>query len=144
MIPPFTSAGLLPPGIHWATWPELIARYGINAHRQRLLNGLERACAALRVASCATLYIDGSFVTAKEYPSDYDGCWDSTGVVASRLDPTLLDFSNDRAAQKAKYLGELFLCRAVAQAAAPHRIFLEFFQHDKNTDELKGIVGLNL
>ncbi|MCB1103424.1 MAG: hypothetical protein H7A44_08675 [Opitutaceae bacterium] len=144
MIPTFTPAGLLPPGIHWAKWDELVARYGINPHRARLLSGLERACDALRTAGCHTLYLDGSFVTAKVYPSDYDGCWDTAGVNSARLDPVLLDFKNDRAAQKAKYLGELFLCQAVAKLGPPQRVFLDFFQHDKNTDELKGIVGLNL
>jgi len=88
--------------------------------------------------------VNGSFITAKEFPNDYDGCWDSTGVIGALVDPVLLDFSNDRAAQKAKYFGELFLCRDIAQPAAPHRIFLEFFQHDRDTDEPKGIVGFDL
>lgn len=143
MIPNFAPNGLLPPGIHWASWSEFTARYATNSHRQRLLFGLERARSALRLAKCAKLYINGSFVTAKEFPSDYDGCWDSTGVVGALLDPVLLDFTNDRAAQKAKYFGELFLCRDIARLK-PHRIFLEFFQHDKTTDEPKGIVGLDL
>jgi hypothetical protein len=89
MIPPFASSGLLPPGIHWASWPDFVARYGLNTHRQRLLGGLDRARVALREAGCTKLYIDGSFVSEKEYPADYDGCWDTTGVVATRLDPML-------------------------------------------------------
>lgn len=94
-------------------------------------------------ASLAALYINGSFVTAKEYPSDYDGCWETTGVIGALLDPVLRDFTNGRAAQKAKFLGEPFSCRAIAQAK-PQRVFLDFFQRDKQTDDPKGIVGLDL
>jgi len=58
------------------------------------------------------------------------------------LDPILLDFSNGRAAQKAKYLGELF--PAETPEGSTGRTFLEFFQIDKQTGRPKGIVGINL
>ena len=48
------------------------------------------------------MYLDGSFVTAKEFPSDFDGCWDPDGVDGAKLDPVLLVYDNLRAAQKAK------------------------------------------
>lgn len=96
---------------------------------------------ALRNAGCRRIFLDGSFVTSKENPSDYDGCWDPTGVIAAQLDPTLLDFQNGRRAQKEKYRGELFI------AATPNGssgTFLEFFQTEKHTGALKGIVGVEL
>lgn len=41
MIPPFDPAGgNLPPGVHPATWDEIVARYGSTPHRLRLLAGL--------------------------------------------------------------------------------------------------------
>ena len=58
------------------------------------------------------------------------------------LDPVLLDFSNDRAAQKAKYFGEFF--PAQLPEGRSGRTFLEFFQRDRLTDHLKGIVILQL
>src|SRR5437660_1433090 len=110
MIPPFERrSGNLPPGIHEATWNELVTRFGRTARRRRLLEGLGRALQALRQAGCRRVYINGSFVTAKRVPGDFDGCWDSDGVDPDRLDPVLLDFTNFRAAQKAKYGGELFV-----------------------------------
>jgi hypothetical protein len=54
----------------------------------------------------------------------------------------LFDFSNRRAAQKAKYLGEMF--PADAQEAASGRMFIEFFQEDKTTGEQKGVVTIRI
>jgi len=46
-------------------------------------------------AGCRTAYVDGSFVTAKEDPEDFDGCWESEGVSLKALDPVLCDFKID-------------------------------------------------
>jgi len=91
---------------------------------------------------CRTVYIDGSFVTAKPHPDDFDGCWDIDGVDPERLDPVLLTFNSGRAAQKAKYLGELFPARMGEGGSG--LTFLEFFQVDKETGNQKGIVSLEL
>lgn len=142
MIPPFESAGTLPPGIHKATWQELAKRFAITPHRERLLAGLRAALVALRVAGCGTAYIDGSFVTAKEIPNDFDACWDIDRVNPDLLDPILLKFDDGRAAQRTKYLGELF--PAQIREGGSWRTFLEFFQLDKETGNSKGIVAIDL
>lgn len=87
-------------------------------------------------------YIDGSFVTAKVVPADYDACWEITNVDPTRLDPVLLTFDPGRAIQKAKYFGELF--PASATEAGSGRTFLDFQQIDKETGDAKGIVALDL
>ena len=125
MVPPFTASGNLPPGIHWATGDELADRFGSTPYRLKLVEGLRQALRSLTGAGCRTVYVDGSFVTAKEIPGDFDGCWDPMGVDGDRLDPVLLDFSNRRAAQKAAYGGELFPSLALADPAG--NTFLEFF-----------------
>jgi hypothetical protein len=142
MIPAFDKDGLLPPGIHNAEWDEFYGRYGTTIHRKFLLEGLKRALYALREARCHTVYIDGSFVTAKEVPVDFDACWSWDGVDLDLLDPVLTTFDNGRAAQKAKYYGELFPAEANADAAG--KVFLEFFQIDMETGKAKGIVKLDL
>jgi hypothetical protein len=142
MIPPFDPAGNLPAGIHWATWDELAERFGTSPYRAELLDGLKRAIQSLAYAGCQTAYIDGSFVTTKETPGDFDACWDPTEVDGDRLDPVLLDFTNRRAAQKAKYGGELFPSVGFADPAG--NTFLEFFQIDKRTGEAKGIIAIDL
>jgi hypothetical protein len=105
-LPPFdSSSGNLPPGIHEATWDELTAAFGSTPQRRQLLDGLLRALRSLRRAGCRLAYVNGSFVTAKQTPGDFDGCWDAQGVDPDALDPVLLDFTNRRAAQKAKFGG---------------------------------------
>jgi hypothetical protein len=142
MIPPFDDQGRLPPGVHWADWSEFSQRYGMTAHRQVLLAGLKRAMDALRLASCTTVWVDGSFVTSKTVPGDFDACWSTVGVDPCLLDPVLLDFSNGRATQKAKFYGELF--PAEAREGSAGKTFLDFFQVDKDTDEPKGIIAIDL
>jgi hypothetical protein len=140
-IPPFNSDGNLPPGVHWATWQDFATRFGTTRHRKQLLKGLKSALDSLSKAGCQVVYIDGSFVTEKENPNDFDGCWDLTGVDPYLLDPILLNFENKRAAQKAKYWGELFLAQDLADDA--RRTYLDFFQTDRNGN-LKGIVAIDL
>jgi uncharacterized protein DUF6932 len=135
------STGNLPPGVHDATWDELAAAFASTPERAQLLDGLLQALRALRAAGSQRAYIDGSFATAKDVPGDFDGCWEPQGVDPNVLDPVLLDFSNKRAAQKAKYGGELFPATA---AAIPGARFLDFFQQDKATGDPKGIVAIDL
>ena len=141
MIPSFQETGNLSPGIHWAEWKELEERFGINLHRRKLLKGLKAVIASLRKAGCRAIYIDGSFVTVKELPNDFDGCWSVEGVDPDLLDPVLLDFSNGRAAQKAKYGGELFPAELIEGGSG--KTWLDFFQQDRNGNP-KGIVGIRL
>lgn len=143
MIPPLTPDGLLPPGVHDTSWDELTDRFGTTRWRRQLIEGCRQAARSLAGAGCKTLYLDGSFVTEKEEPGDFDGCWDERGVDPSRLDPVLLRFDNGRAAQKAKYLGELFPASATADPMPPFRAFLDFFQRDKD-DRPKGILSIDL
>ncbi len=142
MIPPFNSRGLLPAGIHAAEWIEFAQRFGATARRRRLLGGLADALALLRGAGCALTYVDGSFVSAKKEPGDFDACWGMVGVDPDRLDPMLLGFSNGRAAQKAHFGGELF--PAELPEGMSGRTFLEFFQTDRDTGAAKGIVSVDL
>jgi hypothetical protein len=142
-IPQFDpTTGNLPPGVHLGSWDEINSRFGGTPDRLRLLDGWLRILEELRSAGCERAYIDVSFVTAKDVPGDFDGCWDPQDVDASRLDPVLLDFTNGRAAQKAKYGGEMFVTSFSAGAAGPR--FLEFFQQDKATGNPKGIVAIDL
>jgi len=104
------------------------------------MGGLLAALQNLAGAGCRSVLLDGSFVSQKDLPNDYDGAWDTHGVNPDRLDPVLLDFSNRRAAMKAKYLGELFPATAVA---APGVLFRDFFMKDRNGLP-KGAVSIDL
>jgi hypothetical protein len=143
VLPPLQPNGNLPPGIHEVTdWQEFVTAYGTNPHRLALVRGLEEVLRNLKAAGCKRAYIDGSYVTSKTTPGDFDACWDTVGVDPVMLDPVLLKFDNKRAAQKAKYGGELFPATATANRAGD--TFLEFFQQDKSTGTKKGIVAIDL
>lgn len=147
MIPDLIELGspcpwaVLPPGIHDTTLAEVEARFATTPHRKRLFGGFVRMAQALAIAGCNYVYLDGSFVTAKPHPGDYDGCWDQVGVDPNKLDPVLLDFNNKRAAQKAKYLGEMFIAGMPNGPGGP---FLDFFQVEKSSGQAKGILRIPL
>ena len=44
------------------------------------MTGLRAALEEFKKAGCQTVYINGSFVTSKELPNDYDCCWEEAGV----------------------------------------------------------------
>lgn len=117
-------------------------RFGGSPRRLELLQGLRGALAALGAAGCRTAYVDGSFVTAKPEPGDFDVCWEVADVSADALDPVLLDFSDGRRAQKERFGGELFPADVAAEPAGTR--FLEYFQRDPETGEPKGIVQIDL
>jgi hypothetical protein len=146
MIPPFEPSGILPPGIHHATWEEVVNRFGGNAHRQQLLNGLAHVVAELQRINCPTLYLDGSFVTDKPFPNDYDACWFwdlADADTADKLALLLLDTTTEgRAKQKAHYGGEVFLVHS-HQAHKGQGVFA-LFQTDRETGAPKGIIGIDL
>ena len=106
------------------------------------MTGFRAAIENLKEAGCGTVYLNGSFVTSKATPNDYDACWEEISVDPTALDPVLLTFDAGRAAQKAKYLGELFPASIIADAEGLS--FLEFFQTDKETGRPKGIVAIDL
>lgn len=132
---------LLPPGVHPSTLDEVATRFLQTPHRNQLFQGLVEAALNLKSAGCRFIYLDGSFVSDKPLPEDYDACWDASGVNGTLLDPVLLDFSNLRAAQKAKYKGEFFISTSRNQ---PHQTFLDFFQVDRHSGSQKGILSIDL
>lgn len=142
MIPGFEPDGNLPPGIHWASWQETVERFGWTEHRLRLLSGLRLALDELRVAGCRTVYVDGSFVTSKTDPADFDACWDAAGILADKLNPALIAYDSVRRGQRTKYGGEFFVADTPANLYGTS--FLEYFQRDKGTGEPKGIVAIDL
>lgn len=134
------KTGYLPPGLHATPWDVIVPCFGTNGHRSRLIAGLLAALRNLAVAGCTSVLLDGSFVSEKELPQDYDGAWDIAGVDPNLLDPVLLDFSNGRAAMKSKYLGELFPASATA---APGVLYRDFFMTDRNGVP-KGVLQIDL
>jgi hypothetical protein len=140
VIPGFNEDGQLPEGIYRASWTEFCDRFGLTEHRKSLLKGLHELLRHLASVGCKAVYIDGSFVTDKKHPNDYDACWDAAGVRIERLDRVLLDFSDDgKAVMQSKYRGDIRMaeCFPVERDVS----YLEFFQTDR-LGRRKGIVRL--
>ena len=141
MIPPFRPDGNLPPGIHDAIWQEAAERFGVNPYRIELLRGLLAALQILRQAGCLKIYLDGSFVSGKEAPNDFDMAWETENVKEELLSPIFLEFSNLRQSQKQAFGGEFFPADWLADRQG--RTYLEFFQTDLEGNP-KGIVAIDL
>jgi hypothetical protein len=143
MIPAFDQAtGQLPPGEHEATWTEISTRFGWNPRRRRLLDGLAEGLAVLAQAGCARVWINGSFVTTKEEPGDFDCVWAAAGVdrlLLDRVAPEILDLSDHRRRQQARFGGEFFPDIVEAGSGLA---FEQFFQTGR-LGEPKGIVVID-
>jgi hypothetical protein len=140
VIPAFDDYGRLPLGEHLATWEEIVERFGCNPHRRRLLDGLADGLEALASARCRQVWLNGSFVTSKDEPADFDACWDLESVDLDRVDPVLMDLSAGRRAQKARFGGEFF---PTVVEVGSGLVFADFFQNDRDTGR-KGIVVIHL
>jgi hypothetical protein len=83
LLPPFNEEGLLHPGVYSLSLDELRTSYLVTGDgcgqewdsdwRQRLVNGLETLAKQLWTVGIENIFIDGSFVEAKDHPNDIDG-----------------------------------------------------------------------
>lgn len=139
MIPEFDDNGNLPPGIHLANLDEIEERFVYNHHRRSLFEGLWVLIEELRKASCARLYLNGSFITNKELPNDYDACWEVKNINQS-IDPLLLNPFKQLAEIKTKYKGDVFPRIPELLKGIDH---LKVFQQDIDANP-KGIIAIEL
>ena len=108
--------------------------------RRALLDGLTEALELLAAVGCRRVWLNGSFVTTKDEPGDFDACWDTEGVDLDEIDPVFLDLSNGRREQKGRFGGEFF--PNVVEAGSG-LVFTEFFQNERDGSR-KGIVVVDL
>ncbi|MCP4966895.1 MAG: hypothetical protein GY926_16905 [bacterium] len=121
-------------------WDDVLDRFGWNAVRRRQVDGLAEALELLAEAGCRRVWLNGSFVTAKDEPGDFDAVWDPAGVDTDRLDPIFFDLADGRRVQKDRFGGELL--PDVVESGSGLR-FAEFFQRGRG-GEAKGIIVLEL
>jgi hypothetical protein len=143
MIPTCDAeTGYLPRGLHHMEWATFKTRFAWNYRRRFLSGGMYRALLNLRDAGCRASIIDGSYVSLKDEPDDYDAAFDPVGVNGALVDPILLRHSDGRAAMRAKYFGDLFPWGATA-CPNTGMIYQDFFQQDRSGLP-KGVVFLDL
>jgi hypothetical protein len=127
-LPSFNDLGNLPSGVYQVSWTDFQARFATNSHRQQILVGLKQALRELAIAGCSTVYIGGSFVTSKEQPNDFDGCFDPMTVDLYSLDPVF----DSASAQQDRFGGDL----------KPNHNFVGFFQTDRDGNS-RGVIEID-
>lgn len=138
----FNKYGYLPEGIHDYTFKELYDDFSFSPKRKILLNGMKNAIAKLHQAGCKIVYIDGSFISNKLEPNDYDACFEDSPAILKFLRgnyPEFLMFSTDK--QKQKYNGEFLVANWIAKGNVR---YVDFFQQIKRSKKKKGIVRIKL
>ena len=129
-------------GIHWATWKGWVDRFGWSPCRRGLLNGLRRVLRMLREAGCTVVYVNGSFVTAKETPGDFEACWDVDGVDLKRLAPVFLDFCRQPCRAEETVRWRTVSCTTARRDYWPY--VLGVFPNGPTDGSAKGIVAIRL
>ena len=144
MIPEFTEIGLLPPGIHSATWEEFEERFLVFQQSDQRLRIGERLLAFYnelrRAGIVRRILIVGSYVADKAEPNDYDCLLvlDPAAVVSELL-PFQYNLLSRRMARR-MFHGDVI---AVIDGSAAMKEFLEFFQTTRDGSRT-GIVELQL
>ncbi|MEO2205036.1 hypothetical protein ABGV42_14985 [Paenibacillus pabuli] len=142
-IPALLPDGFLPPGIHLTTWEEFEQRYSWSMTRRTQLKGMKKALDEFKRAGCSKIYIDGSFVTGRNHPGDFDALYDLDELIVDSIDKVLIDSSfSGREKQKKNYEGEFF--PASAKADPYGNKYLDFFQKQKKNKKPKGIIKIEL
>ena len=139
VIPEFDLNGNLPEGVHDASIEEVRTRFAYNPTRQRLFEAFLEVMDILHECKSPEVHLDGSFITTKEEPSDYDMCWESTGVEPTDRLRALLELREQR---KEWYLGDIFL-----RMPQPPYFYddVEHWQSDsRQEDDVKGIIRIRL
>ena len=141
-IPEFRSDGFLPVGLHVASLANVTFRFGSsNRQRRRLVLRLRRWCELARAVNAKRLFVDGSFVTAKEIPNDVDAVVLLPDNFRSQLNANI-----DAAVE----LEEMLLTRQPQEIFAAEDMqdwneWLEFFGRTREPDQRrKGLIEVKL
>jgi hypothetical protein len=105
MQPSFGENGYLPPGVHPFHCADFKKCFSYNPRRSRLIFGLFVLAKKLAQVGCTQIWVGGSLTTAKEFPGDFDGCFDRMEIdwYSPDLDPIIADPE----AQATQFGGEL-------------------------------------
>lgn len=132
---------VLPEGVHPASLQEVKDVFTFSDRRILLFNGLLAGALALSRVGCKNLYLDGSYVTSKYDPGDYDVAWDPEGVNVALLDPVFAEIDYPRVSQKNKFQGEFLPTDDLNDAHPTYMV--NFFQNIRFSNVKKGILLIN-
>ena len=147
-LPPFRSDNWLPEGHHPADWEEIIAVFGGEPGSKRaqvLANLLEWRDGVRAKGITGYLILDGSFISAKTEPGDFDPIF----VMDEGVETILA--ADVEAALLVNYVyckqhgwGDIFVFSEAAVRKFPLMCRLDGFDNDKVTKQPKGVVEVRL
>jgi uncharacterized protein DUF6932 len=147
-LPGFREDGWLPEGHHLAAWEEIILRFGgpAGSRRAQILESLLRWRDRLTGKGITgRLLLNGSFISAKPDPGDFDAILVADDGVEAVLaqDEEARQLINYLAC-KEQGLGDIFLLSAAAIRKFPTMCRVDVFDYDKHTSKPKGVVEVTL
>ncbi len=135
--------GQLEPGIYELELNYVEREFCYNEHRKWLFEGIKLAIADLQKIGCIYIYLDGSYVTKKILPKDFDLCWDESNidlVASSRVCPELFDPGWKFEKFKSRYRGDVAPANSIADQDRGIN-YLGYFMEDRQGRD-KGIVKI--
>lgn len=141
----YNDHGNLEDGIYDMTIDEVREKFCFTEIRKWLFEGLLIAIEHLRKVGCTTIYLDGSFVTKKRNPTDYDMCWDDTGfnlINVKKICPELLDPGWKNKKMLERYRGEVIPMNNTNPVTGIN--YFSLFTKDKENATTKGIIRVKI
>ena len=143
-LPACNDEGDLPPGVHRATLPEVLERFGQGSVQRRAVADRLRRVYELVISTekLARFVVFGSFVTAKDDPNDVDIIllMEDTFDASELLGEAILLF--DHSAAQTHFGASVFWIRRMA-ALAGEQTTLEYWQAKRGGGQ-RGIVEIIL
>ena len=147
-LPEFRPDGWLPEGHHPATWDEMVARFGgaPGSRRAAVLSGLLQWRDAVRAKGMGgRLILDGSFISDKVAPGDFDGIfvYNEVSFQTAAQDAAAMALLDD-AYCKERYSGDIWAFSEKAIRDFPAFCRVDGFDLHKLTRLPKGVVEVDL
>lgn len=131
-LPAFREDGWLPSGHHAAEWPEIGLRFGggSGSRRELILNSLLKWRDAARAKGMGgRVVLDGSFVSSKEVPGDFDLVFSYDGATEALLrgDASARRLTDYQECHALGFLGDVFALPASLKQFSPALSGLDMF-----------------
>jgi hypothetical protein len=144
-LPDFNANGDLPPGVHRASWTEVMDRFGEKTgQREVCTRRLAHICELARRTDCLQrLVIFGSYVTAKGNPNDVDVILIMDDAFRLENSPMESRALFDHAVSQARYGASIFWMRPALLIGETVEQFIEYWQIKRGGGQ-RGIVDVIL
>ena len=147
-LPPFRDDGWLPEGHYNTPWEEVTARFGDQAGSRRavvLLSLLQWRDEARAAGLAGLIILDGSFISRKEAPGDFDlvFLYEEASEQLLKSDSKARTLTDMQACHKAGFRGDIFALPLSLQKLSPLLGGIDMFDLNRQ-GQPKGVVEVIL